>query len=374
MSKKIVEDIFKVIAHCISYSSDHKPKGNGEIHLKKTIEDTLQYKAYNYKIFSNIRSKYCTHEEEQFLCRFSQVDSGLKSIGRSSSMFYIYGDYIIKTATKKENIVLQKIIGKFDEYLRSTNGDTLLNKFYGAFRIKSRDYGKIYFVIINNIFPEGFTIKKKFDLKGSTVNRNVDPKIANDPDVTLKEKEFMDLVERETLIDFSERKYEMFFDVVKRDLEFLKSCGVMDYSLLIGIHCQNNRRLRITDERVILECTIENIDNFDFTNVKNRQSTSGLFDFMSGGIRAHKTKEVYFIAIIDFLQDYNGRKVMERAVKNIRYKKDTMSCVPPAIYSSRMLDFLRKKFPKPSALKPQTATVVRAGVYNVDDQSGEVQA
>ena len=73
-----------------------------------------------------------------------------------------------------------------------------------------------------------------FDLKGSQVDRRVTGKTK--PSTTLKDENFY-FVKRELkgLTSLKRSHKRLVIDAIKNDVEFLKSKGLMDYSLLLGI-------------------------------------------------------------------------------------------------------------------------------------------
>jgi hypothetical protein len=53
-------------------------------------------------------------------------------------------------------------------------------------------------------------------------------------------------------------------------------------------------------------------------------------------------EEVYYLGIIDILQQYNLRKVGESWMKSLRYKRADISAVDPALYAQRFVAFLEE--------------------------------
>ena len=49
---------------------------------------------------------------------------------------------------------------------------------------------------------------------------------------------------------------------------------------------------------------------------------------------------IYFMGIVDFLQDYNMRKYLETQFKSVRHKRAAMSSVPPQEYAQRFHAFM----------------------------------
>ena len=53
-------------------------------------------------------------------------------------------------------------------------------------------------------------------------------------------------------------------------------------------------------------------------------------------------KAVVYLGLIDFLQPYNYKKMLEYRYKSLIHKKAAFSCVPPELYALRFLDFLEQ--------------------------------
>ena len=74
-------------------------------------------------------------------------------------------------------------------------------------------------------------------------------------------------------------------------------------------------------------------------------STIGLANRRDGGISS-KTREggngtdVYFVGIIDILQQYNTTKQLETSIKSLSSDRAIISCVPPGEYANRFVTFL----------------------------------
>jgi 1-phosphatidylinositol-4-phosphate 5-kinase len=143
---------------------------------------------------------------------------------------------------------------------------------------------------------------------------------------------------------------EQIVQQLQKDVDFLHSCSVMDYSLLIAIE-----RLRTVDENKGREEEAEHqqrrrsVWRTDFwrrprrrfnnnPNVKNAFGVSPLS--IQYGTNRNGHPERYYLGIIDFLQPYNFKKEVEYRWKSMIYKKNAYSCVPPDIYAQRFVDFI----------------------------------
>jgi len=88
---------------------------------------------------------------------------------------------------------------------------------------------------MNNLFCTGLKIDKRYDLKGSTLGRitNHEKDKPIDTSIALKDLNFLN--EKEKFIIGHENK-ERLIQIMKKDAEFFAEVGIIDYSLLIGVH------------------------------------------------------------------------------------------------------------------------------------------
>lgn len=161
--------------------------------------------------------------------------SELGSPGKSGSFFYFSRDYkyIIKTIHHAEHKLLRKILREYYAHIEH-NPDTLISQFFGLHRVKMPYGRKIHFVIMNNLFPPHRDIHQTFDLKGSTVGRDLkEDDLALNPRATLKD---LNWLRRNYHFEFGPDKKQVFIDQMQRDVTLLQRLKIMDYSLLVGIH------------------------------------------------------------------------------------------------------------------------------------------
>jgi 1-phosphatidylinositol-4-phosphate 5-kinase len=161
--------------------------------------------------------------------------SELGSPGKSGSFFYFSRDYkyIIKTIHHSEHKLLRKILPDYYQHIEQ-NPNTLISQFYGLHRVKMAYGRKIHFVVMNNLFPPHRDIHQMFDLKGSTVGRDLrEEDLVNNPRATMKD---LNWLRRQRHIELGPMKRGVFLAQLKRDVTLLQRLNIMDYSLLIGIH------------------------------------------------------------------------------------------------------------------------------------------
>ena len=388
--------------------------------LSKNKQEIFRIKEYAGIVFNSIRKLY-GYDKESFIQSISpqvfiteMIISNTTSIeelfntGSSGSLFYYTkdGKLILKTISKNEYVTLKRILPKYYEHLVKYK-NTYLPKFFGCYKLikkvkKKKKY--VYFIIMMNVFSTNKQIHVRFDLKGSTLNREVlsknDKYTQNYKDIlgkysySLKDIDF-DYFKKHIYID--NHIYGQLIEQLNQDSLLLKECNINDYSLLLGIHKNKlhsnaiNNLDNINDDVLNQnlnksELSFNGIDKGDIsirgrnisTNRKLKEDFSNELSSMTSingyssdknssqdklskeenykpndqshkivlddnGIYNEKHKEIYYIGIIDILTNYDGLKVCEFCYKSVRYCTNKMSCIAPGKYQERFIKYLRQK-------------------------------
>lgn len=253
------------------------------------------------------------------------------SDGGSSGEFFLFSQdnkLVIKTLTEKELIKLLDILPDYLQHLEQ-NPESLITRIYGVFSYRREfEVNSKHFLLMRNAagVPPIY-IARKYDLKGSTANRR-----------TLVGQEFADktlITESRTLKDLDFLKYEKKLQInekvkppliasLDRDIEFLRSLNLMDYSIVIFVL---NRKL-----------ILEQLGHVPKSACYNQ--ISSIEDDMD-------PNWFYNLAIIDFLQEYRCAKMLENRFKRFKaavfrcvWRYD-ISCQPPEKYARRLKAFIR---------------------------------
>lgn len=87
---------------------------------------------------------------------------------------------------------------------------------------------------MNNILPSDVPIHEKYDLKGSSYKRKASKEERAKAHPTFKDLDFLEEHPNGLILD--EKNYDNIIASIRRDCLILESFGIMDYSLLLGIH------------------------------------------------------------------------------------------------------------------------------------------
>jgi len=163
-----------------------------------------------------------------------QPESLGESPGRSGARFYhSYDNFLLlKTLTSEEVEQMHLLIKSYHPYVVERHGKTLLPQYLGMYRINVEG-NEVYLVVMRNILSSSLPIHKKYDLKGSTVEREASEKEKEKRLPTLKDNDF---VKDAVVLHLTTRDKKNFLELLEADCEFLAKMNLMDYSLCLGIH------------------------------------------------------------------------------------------------------------------------------------------
>ncbi|CAE7868730.1 PIP5K9 [Symbiodinium sp. KB8] len=300
--------------------------------------------------------------------------------------------FLMKTLTQAEAEQLRSMLPAYTRYV-CTHPDTLLVKFLMAVRIKL--YGQpFYVVVMNNCLHTPEDIHQRFDLKGSWVGRSANKARGVQPSF---KQAYMDDPTRlagNVLLDndlnFRLRLEPAFASRLARQVEadatLLRDCGIMDYSLLLGVHREQMsvKASTVTTPTPGVGGGSIAVQGATAPAVALRSSlpagvqsptvtapgtggaeattatfTRGAFNIVAPG--AVEGASRYYLGIIDMLQGWTLGKVAENFAKTtiLCQPKDGLSAVPPHQYHQRFVSRIAKQVinPKVSTSELQVRNV-----------------
>ncbi|SCW04092.1 LAFE_0H05754g1_1 [Lachancea fermentati] len=332
--------------------------------LTPSSQYAFKFKDYCPEVFRELRALFGLDPADYLMSLTSKyILSELNSPGKSGSFFYFSRDYkyIIKTIHHSEHRHLRKTLMEYYNHIKE-NPNTLISQFYGLHRVKMPmsfkskiKHRKIYFLVMNNLFPPHLEIHTTFDLKGSTWGRytKVAPNNTGEDDTHRPVLKDLNWLEQERSIDFGPYKKKKFLVQLRKDVDLLARLNTMDYSLLLGVH-DMERGNDLLDEHNRLTMFSPNSPKLKEVNRESvaqqhrQQSASAVQHFFQsdeGGIRAsdqlnNDLNKIYYIGIIDCLTNYSMIKKLETFWRGLSHDLKGISAVPPDDYGERFYEFI----------------------------------
>lgn len=321
----------------------------------------FKFKDYCPTVFRELRMFFGLDPADYLVSLTSKyILSELNSPGKSGSFFYFSRDYrfIIKTIHPAEHRHLRRILKDYYNHVKN-NPNTLISQFYGLHRVKMPIYygnikrRKIYFIVMNNLFPPHRDIHRTYDLKGSTLGRFT-------PTTLPSHRVLKDLnwIQDHEVIKFGPSKHKLFVEQLQKDVKLLIKLNIMDYSFLIGFHDleKGNKEDTLKQKKLsIFSPASSNLEDLRRTNPKllNRYNDLPSVDFRNGnafysnhgGVSATDGEDqeadyIYYLGIIDCLTNYSMIKRLETFWRSLRNDRKIISAVPPKEYGERFLKFI----------------------------------
>mmetsp|Transcript_21167 Transcript_21167/g.42706 ORF Transcript_21167/g.42706 Transcript_21167/m.42706 type:complete len:518 (-) Transcript_21167:31-1584(-) len=256
------------------------------------------------------------------------VISSKDASGKSSSFFFLSPDqrFILKSCTAKDVKTLVKIIKDYCAYVESCKGErksstatgakkteseTLLPRYLGLYGLEfdDPDVPDVVVVAMTNFFGGAYAINRKFDLKGSTYQRAASEKERAKKSPVFKDLDWMEEGRR---LHFPTREeMQAVRNQLQKDTKFLSDMGLIDYSLLVGIH------------------------EIDKSNLQEYEKPEALRVI---SVRSGNDTITYF-GIVDVLTPYGKKKAAETIfMGNLVCCRD-ISCQRPPVYQRRFMKF-----------------------------------
>jgi len=283
--------------------------------------------------------------------------------GRGGEFFFFSDDnrLIIKTINNKELQVLLGILPRYKKHFE-TNPRSLIAKIYAVYTFEVQNpYEEFHLILMNNIngYPSS-CVARKYDLKGSTVDREV----LNDTQMTLsglrycgtmKDKDF-DRYEERIFIE-EELQYKL-LDTIVKDVAFFTMENLIDYSLAIylvdkskakdAVNSDPNISRGTSFEKHLNDPESKSCDDSDGIEPESPHSGHRTPRFSTvhplGSIKSTKEELYYHMGIIDYLSRYDWKKRFEKFYKQLKafnFGLDT-SCQDPHTYNRRFLLYMEK--------------------------------
>ncbi|RHY89546.1 hypothetical protein DYB37_007620 [Aphanomyces astaci] len=313
-------------------------------HYTKTFHD------YEPHAFRRIRQRFNV-DNIRYLKSLSSTAKERLSEGASGAFMFFSGDgsLIVKSTSADECKFLREIADAYATYM-CQHPSTLLTRFYGCHCLEL--YGQQFsFVVMANLFATPQVIHTRFDIKGSWVNRkgglpkrgkkvtcrhcnrkyvyqstakddfNCDVRLGgHEPNVVLKDSDLTQKLKLDTAVAVA------LYRQLEADSDVLCGLGIMDYSLLLGVHDVEFK--------------------VDAAAAAEEEEEEAAAAAMSARPRPRAGKRVantvvgpayYHLGVIDILQTWTLQKRMERFFKiNLRrVDGDGLSAIAPDKYKKR---------------------------------------
>lgn len=375
-------------------------------------EDDVEFTEFEPYHFGRVRESAALTDDLYRELFLERVKERLTQGGASGAFFFFSKDecLIAKSCTEEDVQVLVENAKQYADYM-TTNKGSYISKIYGCYMLQIYDT-RLFFMVMNNIFLNNKQHKNlvKYDIKGSWVSRNAaqprngdrvtckfcEQKYTVDTNSIKKKKRLRSrsrvhhsdstnsiaspfpgfdadnkregcsaTVDRihEALVIYKDNDLREkillppdvcreLLEQLKRDATYLHSVGVMDYSLLVGVHYS---KYAVSTENAVINDEDENViaDSDNRFSGMNPAESSNAMQQLQYCVPLEVGRVVgpdcYYIGIIDFQQKWTWNKFMERWLKILVSGKDAdgLSAIETDTYFHRFCEKMEDLFHLP---------------------------
>ncbi|ELT92359.1 hypothetical protein CAPTEDRAFT_100089, partial [Capitella teleta] len=294
-------------------------------------------------VFSTLRRAMGISEEDFKQAIAPEALPYLEFISNSKSGqdFYISNDQAYFMKTERVKFVrrfLRDLLGRYlQHFLKYPH--SLVVKYLGLYSLAKPGKKKVYIFTMQSIFFPQDRIERRFDLKGCSVNRYQKP-----PD-----KNEVTIYKDQNLGDFNIElgpQANWLSTQLAYDVDFLRSLGSIDYSLLLGYQKRHDNE---RDQHLVMKSPLHAPNGLTMTTLNFVNQ-----DDMEENIAAHNLRLLprsknplhtidgphvrYYVGVIDFFMTYGIRHRFERLLKAMLRCSCDHSTREPEFYAQRFLD------------------------------------
>ncbi|KAF6715121.1 Phosphatidylinositol 5-phosphate 4-kinase type-2 gamma [Oryzias melastigma] len=346
------------------FKANTKIKVNNHLFNKENLPGHFKFKEYCPQVFRNLRERFGIEDLDY---QVSMTRSSPTRCSDDQGEGLLLNSYdrtlVIKQISSEDVADMHNILSEYHQHIVKCHGNTLLPQFLGMYRV-SVDSEETYLIVMRNMFSHRLVVHRKYDLKGSLVDREASDKEREKELPTFKDKDFRNNMQK---VFVTEEEKEKFMEKLNRDVEFLVKLKIMDYSLLLGIHDVGRAE---REEEEVEEAPQE--EDPDAENGLAPGAAAGSFGTSPEGIAGYMSsykplgagefdpyvdvyamkscsgapqREVYFMGLIDVLTQYDTKKKAAHAAKTVKHGAGAeISTVHPEQYAKRFRDFISNIF------------------------------
>uniref|UniRef100_A0A669CK23 Phosphatidylinositol 5-phosphate 4-kinase type-2 gamma n=1 Tax=Oreochromis niloticus TaxID=8128 RepID=A0A669CK23_ORENI len=336
------------------FKANTKIKVNNHLFNKENLPGHFKFKEYCPQVFRNLRERFGIEDLDYQVSLTRSPPFSVDDQGEGLLLNSYDRTLVVKQISSEDVADMHNILSEYHQHIVKCHGNTLLPQFLGMYRV-TVDSEETYLMVMRNMFSHRLVVHRKYDLKGSLVDREASDKERVKELPTFKDMDFRNNMQK---VYVTEEEKEKFMEKLNRDVEFLVRLKIMDYSLLLGIHDIGRA------EREEEECEEEvKEEDPEAENGLVPGPTVGSYGNSPEGIAGYMSsvkplgpgefdpyvdvyavrscpgapqREVYFMGLIDVLTQYDTKKKAAHAAKTVKHGAGAeISTVHPEQYAKR---------------------------------------
>ncbi|ESL07998.1 phosphatidylinositol-4-phosphate 5-kinase [Trypanosoma rangeli SC58] len=320
-------------------------------------EDEICLTLHSPVLFSQIRS-FLGMDTEGFRASLGENAVWRQAIspGKSGTTLIFFGNFVMKSLKESEfKFLRDRFLSSYVSFCER-HPDTLLPRFYALLTfswLRFRAHKR--YVLMQNVFSTRYYIHRIYDVKGSTVGRSTTTETAPRTSFGALLLKDNDLPAQLIICGPLQRAHVL--AQLRSDVNFLHSLNVVDYSCLIGVRSRVFSRKEGPSKTIVLKercgsywqqtrtseaigVGAEQLEKMDNSCIHGCDGGVLSLPIYAAGDDTTAREDVYYLGIIDVLQEYTPAKRLENFAKGLWNDRRQISVVPPKEYAERLYQVL----------------------------------
>ncbi|RNF02122.1 putative phosphatidylinositol-4-phosphate 5-kinase-like [Trypanosoma rangeli] len=320
-------------------------------------EDEICLTLHSPVLFSQIRS-FLGMDAEGFRASLGENAVWRQAIspGKSGTTLIFFGNFVMKSLKKSEfKFLRDRFLSSYVSFCER-HPDTLLPRFYALLTfswLRFRTHKQ--YVLMQNVFSTRYYIHRIYDVKGSTVGRSTTTETAPRTSFGALLLKDNDLPAQLIICGPLQRAHVL--AQLRSDVNFLHSLNIVDYSCLIGVRSRVFSRKEGPSKTIVLKercgsywqqtrtseaigVGAEQLQKMDNSCIHGCDGGVLSLPIYAAGDDTTAREDVYYLGIIDVLQEYTPAKRLENFAKGLWSDRRQISVVPPKEYAERLYQVL----------------------------------
>ncbi|XP_035765141.1 phosphatidylinositol 5-phosphate 4-kinase type-2 gamma [Neolamprologus brichardi] len=157
------------------FKANTKIKVNNHLFNKENLPGHFKFKEYCPQVFRNLRERFGIEDLDYQVSLTRSPPFSVDDQGEGLLLNSYDRTLVVKQISSEDVADMHNILSEYHQHIVKCHGNTLLPQFLGMYRV-TVDSEETYLMVMRNMFSHRLVVHRKYDLKGSLVDREASDK------------------------------------------------------------------------------------------------------------------------------------------------------------------------------------------------------